>query len=200
MTRFKQILKWLGICLVFLFLATVVYRMFYLYNAEKTQEVVDSIHFARLTMNDVMGVNLPPDPGAEADKTVAGIDVNINGIRDDVELAIFKEYPNSAKKRAVSLQYAKALQMEFTQPFLNTEIVVAVIKEVSRASYCTTHIFSRANLGTFIEQTDMIENFVKNLQINTNERKEYRKSFYEFIDSYKSLDDYCDIDYSKLQN
>ena len=37
-------------------------------------------------MDDVTGKNLPQDPGAEADKTIAGIDANKNGIRDDVEL------------------------------------------------------------------------------------------------------------------
>ena len=67
-----------------------------------------------------MGKNLPSDPGALADATVQGVDANQNGIRDDVELAVFKEYPNSAKTRAVLLQYALALQMEVIQPMVNT--------------------------------------------------------------------------------
>ena len=68
--------------------------MFHFYNLDKTNEQVAKIHNTKLTMDDVTGKNLPPDPGAEADKTIAGIDANKNGIRDDVELAIFKEYPD----------------------------------------------------------------------------------------------------------
>ena len=78
--------------------------MFHFYNLDKTNEQVVKIHNTKLMMDDVIGKNLPPDPGAEADKTVQGIDANKNGIRDDVELAIFKAYPDSAKTRAVMLQ------------------------------------------------------------------------------------------------
>ena len=41
----------------------------------------------------------PPD----YDATIAGVDANENGIRDDVELAIFKEYPNFPYLQAVKL-------------------------------------------------------------------------------------------------
>ncbi len=58
------------------------------------------------------GKHLPLTPNKEEnDATVAGIDNNGNGIRDDVELAIFAKYPNSAKIRAAELQYAMALQL-----------------------------------------------------------------------------------------
>ena len=114
-TKMKNALK-----IFFMFLAAVaaiyvilvIIRMFHFYNLDKTNEQVAKIHNTKLTMDDVLGKNLPQDPGAEVDKTIAGIDTNKNGIRDDVELAIFKEYPNSAKTRAVLLQYALALQME----------------------------------------------------------------------------------------
>ena len=87
-----------------IYVVLVIIRMFHFYNLDKTNEQVVKIHNTKLTMDDVMGKNLPPDPGAEADKTVQGIDANKNGIRDDVELAIFKAYPDSAKTRAVMLQ------------------------------------------------------------------------------------------------
>ena len=125
------------------FAILVVVRMFHFYNLKKTNEQVAKIHATKLTMDDVIGKSLPPDPGAEADKTVAGIDANQNGIRDDVELAIFKEYPNSAKTRAVLLQYALALQMEVIQPIVNTETVTEVVGgEQSRADICVAmHLF-----------------------------------------------------------
>jgi len=206
MNLFKKILKWVGICIVVLYVGVVIYRMFYFYNLEKTQAVVEKIHSARLTMDDVMGVNLPPSPGDLADATVAGLDANANGIRDDVELAIFEKYPDSAKKRAVSLQYAKALQMEFTQPFLNTEIVVAVIQEIGRADACLAdELVPRKNPESFrtypdLEKINSYIDFIELVQINNSNRIDFDNNFYELTGSYSSLENYCDIDYSKLAN
>ena len=154
-----------------------------------------------------MGKNLPPDPGAEADKTVAGIDANKNGIRDDVELAIFKEYPKSAKTRAVLLQYALALQMEAMQTVVNEETVTEVVREQSRADSCVSDSLvprkspesSRSYVD--IEKIDTFINFVKERQLNTDLRKMARKNFIEKIGSYsESENKVCDIDISKLSN
>ncbi len=82
-------IKWTVIFLVGLFGLLMLLRLPFFIQNKKTEEQVVKIHATKLIMDDVMGVNLPPDPGAEADKTVAGIDANKNGIRDDVELAIF---------------------------------------------------------------------------------------------------------------
>ena len=100
-----------------------------------------------------------------------GIDANQNGIRDDVELAIFKEYPNSAKTRAVLLQYALALQMEVIQPIVNTETVTEVVREQSRAHYCVGEITSRDDIKKFIEIGDKLHEFIENKQRNTQEKK-----------------------------
>ena len=108
MPLFKKILKWICLTILIAYAALVIVRAFYLQAQDNTNKQVEKIHATRLSLDDVMGKNLPPDPGARADQTVAGIDANKNNIRDDVELAIFKEYPNSAKTRAVLLQYALA--------------------------------------------------------------------------------------------
>src|SRR3990167_11282788 len=96
-----KLLKWGGFAVLASFVVLGIVRMFVLDAQEKTAEQVAKLHATILTLDDVMGKNVPPDPGAEADKTVQGIDANENGIRDDVELAIFKEYPNSAKTREI---------------------------------------------------------------------------------------------------
>lgn len=172
-----------------------------LYVAKNTPEQVAKIHATKLTMDDVIGVNLPPDPGAEADKTVAGIDANKNGIRDDVELAIFKEYPNSAKTRAVLLQYALALQLEMTLPILNRETATAVVEDnQSKALKCIWSISSREDMDKFTAETDKNEDFVKQRQINTEERKKYFKNFYKYVGSYSVSEDECDLDVSALDN
>ena len=183
-----------------IYVALVIYRAFHFWNLEKTNKQVEKIHSTKLTLDDVFGRNLPPDPGAEADKTVAGIDANTNGIRDDVELAIFKEYPDSAKTRAVLLQYALALQMEVTQPMVNTETVTEVVREQSRAYLCVGKILPRNDMEKYIQDGDSLRSFVEIRQFDTEERKKAQLDFLKKVSSHESLDRYCDIDYSTLSN
>jgi len=194
-----KILKWVFLILVGLFIILIIVRAFYFYNLDKTNAQVEKIHATKLQLSDVMGENLPPDPGVEADKTVQGIDANNNGIRDDVELAIFKEYPNSAKTRAVLLQYALALQMEAIQPMVNQETVTEVVREQSRAYDCVSKILPRVNLSQYMKEGDTLISFVKDKQLNTQARTDQRNNFLEYIGSYSDLDG-CDIDYSTLPN
>ena len=178
-----------------IYVVLVVIRMFHFYNLDKTNEQVAKIHNTKLTMDDVTGKNLPQDPGAEADKTIAGIDANKNGIRDDVELAIFKQYPDSAKTRAVLLQYALALQMEAIQPVVNKETVTEVVREQSRAYSCVGKILSRIDMDKYIKESDNLRLFVDERQRNTEQRKKARKDFVEKIGSYsESENEVCDID------
>ncbi len=176
-------------------------RIPYAIDKQRTDEAVAKIHATKLTLTDVMGDNLPPDPGAEADKTVEGIDANHNGIRDDVELAIFKEYPNSAKTRAVLLQYALALQMEMTQSIINAGTVVGVAQERTRAAVCIGEIVSRDNIQRFINLTQAYNDFVRNKQINTAMRNQAEVDFLEHIDSYSDIEGaICDINLDNLHN
>ncbi|RJQ32441.1 hypothetical protein C4572_00875 [Candidatus Parcubacteria bacterium] len=206
MKLFKKIIIRAVLVIVILFIGLVIYRIPHVIKKSKTEELVAKIHNTKLVMDDVMGKNLPPDPGMEADKTVQGIDANQNGIRDDVELAIFKEYPNSAKTRAALLQYALALQMEMSQSFLNTEVVIAAIQEASRANICVADTLvprkspESAREYSDLEKIDKYIDFVEKKQLNTDERKRFRKEFYKKIGSYNSLPHVCDIDYSLLVN
>jgi len=201
MFLFLKLLKWGAISIAVAFAVLVVYRMFVLRDKQKTDEQVAKIHATKLTLDDVMGKNLPPDPGADADKTVQGIDANHNGIRDDVELAIFKEYPNSAKTRAVLLQYALALQMETVQPIVNQGTVTEVVREQSRAYSCVGKIFSRVDINKYIAEGGKLRSFVKDRQRNTQDREKARKDFVEKISSYsESENKVCDIDLLTLPN
>ncbi|MEK7624662.1 MAG: hypothetical protein AAB404_03030 [Patescibacteria group bacterium] len=189
------------IAILVLFVGLVIYRIPVVMEKQKTDEAVLRIHAQKITLDDVMGKNLPPDPGADADKTVQGIDVNQNGIRDDVELAIFREYPDSAKTRAVLLQYALALQMEATQKIVNKETVTEVVREQSRAYSCVGEIFSREDMNKYIEESDKLNFFVSERQRNTPERKKARKDFVKNIGSYsESENEVCDINLSTLSD
>lgn len=207
MNKFLKILKWTGIVLVILFVVAEAIRWPFRVREEKTAELVVKIHNTKLTLDDVMGKNLPPEPGAEADKTVAGIDANKNGIRDDVELAVFKEYPNTAKTRGPLLQYALVLQMQFTQPIINKETVTEAITELSRADTCVADILvprkSPESSRTYaeVERINIFIKFIENKQVNTDARKKFETDFYKNLGSYgDSENKTCDIDYSTLPN
>lgn len=82
--------------ILILFIGLVIYRIPAVKERARTQEVVKKIQAQKITLADVMGQNLPPEPdSALNNSTVEGIDANGNGIRDDVELAIFRLYPDS---------------------------------------------------------------------------------------------------------
>ena len=133
------------VVILVLYVGLVIYRIPAAQERLKTQEVVKKIQAQKLTLADVMGQNLPPEPNpALKDASVEGIDANGNGIRDDVELAIFKLYPDSVppersgsstRIRAAELQYAMALQNELENVF-NSEIYILVLKEENRGWSC----------------------------------------------------------------
>jgi len=152
------------VVVVALYGALVVYRIFAIGAEEKTAEAVERIHGMALTMADVTGENLPPRPGAaEAVATIAGVDANENGIRDDVEHAIFDKYPDDIKIRAAMLQYAMALQMEFTE-VVNSETLVAVIQEQSRGSLCISNMNKKNEIIDFVLNTETRQQHVEEVR------------------------------------
>ena len=194
-----KILKWTGIVVVGAYVALVIYRMFVLNAEDKTAEQVKRIHATRLTIQDVMGEHLPPEPAAP-DATVQGVDANANGVRDDVELAIFAEYPDSAETRAVLLQYALALQMEVIQPIVNTGTVTAVAEDGERAYACVGKILSRDDMRKYIEDGTRLRSFVEIRQLNSDGRKKAQTDFYDKLGSHTSPRESCDLDLSTLPN
>ena len=182
-----------------IYVVLVIIRMFHFYNLDKTNEQVAKIHNTKLTMDDVIGKNLSPDPGAEADKTVAGIDFNKNGIRDDVELAIFKAYPDSAKTRAVLLQYALALQMEAIQTVVNVGVVGEIANKQDRAFFCVAKIIPGDGESSVFVVIEKYGKFISDKQFNTEERKTAHKHFYSYLKSGRIDDSIsCDIELLSL--
>jgi hypothetical protein len=192
-----KVIAWVFLVVLGLYVILVAVRVVHFFNQDKIDAAVLKIHNTKLTLDDVMGKNLPPDPGALADATVQGIDANNNGIRDDVELAVFKAYPNSAKTRAVLLQYALTLQMEVAQSTMDTTIATALAEEESRGFDCVGNIVKRGSGD--LEILNSYINFIKNLQINTQKRKESNIDFNNKVRSYE-LQSGCDIDLKTLPN
>ena len=185
---FRKWWFWVIAVPIILFIALVIYRIPAVREQQRTQEVVAQIHAQRLTINDVNGEHLPPPPDpALADATIEGVDANKNGIRDDVELAIFEKYPNSARIRSAELQYAKALQTEFTTAF-NSETLVNIIEEEGRGYLCI------ANDARIKEVEDLV--------VNTGARKQFREDVREkYMASFGlSSENECDIEPALLTN
>lgn len=177
----SRIWKWARWPLVVVILAYAIlvgFRTKYLFDQDATAEAVAKIHNTRLTKEELFGYMPPaPDPAAN-NKTLAGIDSNQNGIRDDVEIALYNAHKDSAKETAAAFQYAKALQMEFTQ-VNNSETLIAVIQEEARGYACA------------YGYTDEVESLV----FNTDSRRNFRESILQkYMTSYAlpNTED-CDI-------
>lgn len=183
----------------FLFIALLIYRVPFVLEKEKTQEVVAQIHAQKLTLADVNGENLPPPPDpALADATVEGIDANKNGIRDDVELAIFKKYPDSAKIRAAELQLAVVFQMYLTK-VSNADTLMAIEQEEERASLCLADQTSRDELKAYYRNLKGTKSRIRYMVINTEEREKRALQNSMIIKSLPSLEGpYCDVNPDSL--
>lgn len=185
------------------FIGLVIYRYPIVIERQKSDAMVEKIRAAKLTMADVDGSHLPaiPDPKA-VDATVEGVDANENGIRDDVELAIFKKYPGAAnlKLRAAELQYAKALQATFSA--FTEDTLSAAAWEQSRGYSCISHVnpelpltATESELQADSQISKARINEVRSLVLNTKDRQSEFESLYEkFMSSHKSPStDYCDL-------
>jgi len=196
--------------LVLLFVGLVVYRIPFVLEQRKTAETVAFIQEQRITMDDVTGTNLPPSPDpALVDATIEGIDANTNGIRDDVELAIFERYPDDSRLRSAMLQYAKALQLYLTHAF-NEETWKAGIGQLNRSTSCLsesagdprprpTEDAPEEEWTRWLKEWSIIKNGledeIKTLILNFEGRKTQYDTNFEYTTSHGGGSrPYCDLD------
>lgn len=191
--------RWPLAVLFVLYLGLVVWRAFDMAREERSAEAVAYIHAQKITLADVSGKNLPPRPDpAEAAATIEGIDKNNNGIRDDVEWAIFDAHLNEPKIRAAQLQYAKALQLELTHVFDENTWVAGAIQN-SRGYSCLSETYSRENLKEFIRVTSVRTTEVEDLTYNTNSRKLKKDEISHLTTSFSLPNkDFCDVSLNLL--
>lgn len=191
----------------------------------ETPAAVERIHARAVSLEMVMGVALPPAPRAEErDRTIAGVDVNGNGVRDDVEIEIHRRHADSAKIRAAQLQYAMALQSQLTDVFSEGTLVAAV-RETGRGKSCIWEVFPPNRTGLPSDKPlqewtreeldkgnevskknqDQIEPVIKEVEdlvLNTENRKLAHEQTYDYMTSYggSSKTSQCDIALDTLPN
>jgi len=205
MSRGKRIwraARWPIYTILIAYIALVIYRIPAVDEQARTKDAVAFIHSQKITLDDVMGKNIPHIPDATiSSTTIAGVDENRNGIRDDVEIWILENHFPSARIRAAEMQYALALQLELTQVF-NSGTLVAASQEASRGLGC---LFESAAASTLIERNTITRGLmseVENLMLNTEIRKQKRNSVFEkYMVSHGDIEGQdCDIVPSTLPN
>src|SRR5580704_4053578 len=97
MDQLWHIVRWVLLALTLSYIALVIYAYPHDHQVHLDAAAIPKIQSQKITIADVDGSRLPPPPDPRlVNSTIAGIDANDNGIRDDVELTIFAEYPTSS--------------------------------------------------------------------------------------------------------
>lgn len=130
------------------------------------------------TVELINGIPVPPEPDSVANNTtLSGIDINGNGVRDDVERIIATKIKNIQNFEKI-IAYAKAEEKIITSPTPSNR--VDALKLVSE-SYCTIGLIGE------IERDIITDNVIA----NTNARKENLNKFNYVVGSYFSEEVAC---------
>ena len=126
--------------------------------------------------DSIADANLPPDPGEAGKATLLGIDVNNNGVRDDVERYIafrFQGYPNAQKEKAIAMQYARATQKILADPSKALETTKLIERVMSCHYYYieqNTDGKSRDFYYKFADKHRIINDTLEDIIYNTRDR------------------------------
>lgn len=119
-------------------------------------------------------LDLPPDPGPAGDETLEGVDVNNNGVRDDIERWIGLNYRDSEKTRQALIQAYYPLQ----------NFMVHARQGDRDAVYNDMTAFHRATECLYYISPDKAHRLVKEVEsqvVNTSDR------VYAYLDSSRML-------------
>jgi hypothetical protein len=119
----------------------------------------------------INGHTLPPEPDKTLnDSTLLGIDVNDNGVRDDVERIIYKTYQNKHPIHIdIGMQAARGYKLVLETP----ERAKEIHDEVNSAGDCEAYykIYAKyLNEPILIKDEVTTRYFRKNIYFNTEER------------------------------
>ena len=147
---------------------------------------------------EVNGYRLPPEPDPKINNaTLLGVDVNHNGVRDDVERWIYKTYDHPIE-RGIFMQSARAYQKVIVDPKMAHETTKYIDDAYSCEAYWTFK--SQENNESFkLELYRDLEKEISKIQFNTIKRHiAYQRFNAEFngetFDSPKASKDKCEFD------
>jgi len=105
-------------------------------------------------------------PKLERGSTLTGSDLNANGVRDDIEAILARNYSSDAQ-HAAAMQTAKALQKTLTVDTTNLQAVKAVAREISYGINC---IYSKFDGAEGTTQPSAVVYELRAITTNTKQR------------------------------
>lgn len=186
--------RWLLLALIVIYLALLAVGIWHTGATQKTADAVAYIQSRHISPQDVDGKHLPLSPNkTENDSTVAGIDANQNGIRDDVELAIFDKYPTNKSLRAAALQYAMGEQLYLTA-IADPLTWKAVAVQLDRGYQCLGDQYNTGSIQSQLKALEQATLGIKNMVINSFARISVSRQADQFTTSYSlPNENYCDV-------
>jgi len=116
----------------------------------------------------IHGHTLPPEPDPDLNSaTLGGIDSNENGVRDDVERAIYKKYDKKLYA-VVVIDYAKFYQRTMVEPTTDARVIEKDDRKTIDCRMYLTKIDKYFDYMTFRDDN----NYLKDLIFNNQERIE----------------------------
>jgi hypothetical protein len=146
-------------------------------DSDKEKEAKAQAAFNAKTFNIQTAYNLPPDPGSEGKKTLEGIDSNNNGVRDDVEIAIYNYAPreDQEKLRQAMFQKAKSVESIVKADLSDLNTLRQIVVKDFRAGACLKQSSPRRDSeGLYL--------ILKTVR-NTPERSQASRSFFNALDN-----------------
>ena len=128
--------------------------------------LLTTITIAKNNVEIIHGHTLPPEPAPVLNNaTLGGVDSNNNGVRDDVERAIYKKYDK--KLHAVfMMDKAKFYQRTLVEPTASAKIIQ---KDATKTIDCRTYL-ARYDESFRLRTFKKDKKFVKNLTFNNSNR------------------------------
>lgn len=104
---------------------------------------------------------VPGDQGEVGKTTLAGVDANKNGVRDDVERWIGQTFPKCARYRAALAQVAFVVQRKIVTEGMDEKTAKALATEEAQATGCfaeASQFCEEGSLEKFIQLSIMLQN------------------------------------------
>ena len=117
-------------------------------------------------LETIHGYTLPPEPDLIANNaTLGGVDSNDNGVRDDVERAIYKKY-NKKLYVVILMDRTKFYQRTLVEPTKNAKIIQ---KDATKIIDCRLHL-SSSDKNLKYSNFKIHINYIEDLIFNNKER------------------------------
>lgn len=125
-----------------------------------------------VTIDELDVARLPPMP-SNAEDTVMGVDTDNDGVRDDIEIAIYERFPLAIDKREVSRMAAKTYN-----DLLEVGMNGSDVDVTSQAAEIAKMVSCYASSDPFVNREGRTERrMLKALMLNTDDRRQAANNF-----------------------